>query len=159
MSDHESNGSDPQHPREFIERIEQSWRAWVDAVEGIPEARMADPAVGHWSVKDLLGHVAFWEDWVIGHCQRVLAGRPEPTSDDELDAINQSQVADSKSASVADQKRYRDDAHARLAAYLITFQDGEPRFSRLVETLADETYRHYDDHTEEVRAWRQENGL
>jgi len=158
MSDHEPNGSDPQSPRELSERTEQSWRAWVDAVEGIPEARMAEPAVGYWSVKDLLGHVAFWEDWVIGHCQRVLAGEPEPASDDELDALNESQVEESTGTSVADQKRYRDDAHARLAAYLATIQD-EPMPPRLVETLADETYRHYDDHTEQVRAWRRENAL
>jgi hypothetical protein len=120
---------------------------------------MAEPAVGYWSVKDLLGHVAFWEDWVIGHCRRVLAGEPEPASDDELDALNESQVMESKGASVTDQKRYCDDAHARLAAFLATFPDGEPMFPHLVETLADETYRHYDDHTAQVRAWRQENAL
>lgn len=159
MSDHEPNGSDPQHPREFIERTEQSWRGWVDAVEGIPEARMAEPAVGYWSVKDLLGHVAFWEDWVIGHYQRVLAGEPEPASDEQLDALNESQVEESKGASVTDQLRYRDDAHARLAAFLATIPESEPKFSQIVETLADETYRHYDDHTEQVRAWRQQNAL
>jgi Mycothiol maleylpyruvate isomerase N-terminal domain len=159
MSDHEANGSDPQHPRELIERTEQSWRAWVDAVEGIPEARMAEPAVGHWSVKDLLGHVAFWEDWVIGHCQRILANEPEPASEEELEAMNQSQVAESKGASVDDQKRYRDDAHARLASFLTTIPDGEPRFPRLVEALEWETYKHYDDHAQQVRAWRQANAL
>jgi hypothetical protein len=159
MSAHEANGSDPRYPRELIERTEQSWRAWVDAVEGIPETRMDEPAVGHWSVKDLLGHVAFWEDWVIGYCQRTLAGEPEPASDEELDALNQSQVEESKRASVSDQKRYRDDAHARLAAFLLTIPDDEPAFPRLVEALADETYKHYEDHTEEVLAWRQENAL
>jgi hypothetical protein len=159
MADQEANGSDPQRPREFVERTEQSWRGWVDAVEGIPEARMAEPAVGHWSVKDLMGHVAFWEDWVIGYCQRALAGQPETASDDELEAMNQRQVEESSSVSVADQKRYRDDAHARLTAYLRTIPDDEPMFPQIAETLAWEAYKHYDDHAEQVRAWRQENGL
>jgi hypothetical protein len=149
--------TDPRTPRELIDRTERSWRAWVDAVEGIPDDRLAEDAVGHWSPKDLLGHVAFWEDWVIGHGQRIIAGEPEPEEDS--DAINQGQVAESKGASVAAQKRYRDEAHARLAAFLATIRDDEPTFPALVKALEWETYKHYDEHTDQVRAWRQREGI
>jgi Mycothiol maleylpyruvate isomerase N-terminal domain len=147
----------PRTPRELIERTEQSWRAWVDAVEGIPEERLAEPMVGHWSTKDLLGHIAFWEDWVIGDCQRILAGEPDPGGD--MDAVNQGQVEESKHAPAADQKRYRDEAHGRLAAFLATIPEDSPHFPDLVKALAWETYEHYDEHAAEVRAWREAEGI
>ena len=151
------DGGAPQTRNDLIDRIEQSWRAWVDAVDGIPNDRLAEPIVGHWSTKDLLGHVAFWEEWVIGDCQRILAGEPDPGGD--MDEINQGQVAQSTNASVAEQKHYRDEAHARLAAFLATIPDGEPRLPALVKALEWETYAHYDEHAAQVRAWRAAQGL
>jgi hypothetical protein len=148
---------DPRTPRELIERTDASWQAWKAATDGIPDARMSEPVTGHWTAKDLLGHVAFWDDWVIGHCRRILADQPEP--DDDMDAINQGQVEESKQTPVAEQLRYRDEAHARLREFLTTIRDDEAKFTRLVEALEWETYKHYDEHAAEVRAWREREGI
>lgn len=147
----------PQSPAELIDRIERSWQAWVNAVDGIPDDRLAEPIVGHWSTKDLLGHVAFWEAWVIGDCQRIVAGEPE--TGEEMDPINQGQVAENTDATVAAQKRYRQDAHANLIAYLGSIDANEPTFSLLVEALAGETWGHYREHTAEVLKWRAAEGI
>ena len=147
----------PRNRQELSDRIEASWRAWVDAVEGIPDDRLGEPAVGHWSTKDLLGHVAYWEDWAVAYCQRAIAGEPQP--DEDIDGMNQGQVAASKDASAAGQKRYRDEAHARLTAFLATLRDDEPQFPQLAELLGDETWGHYDEHTDQVRAWRTEHAI
>jgi hypothetical protein len=152
-----SDGDSPRTPQELIDRTERQWQAWVDAVEGIPDERLAEPMAGHWSGKDLLGHVAFWEDWVIGECQRILAG--EPTTEDDLDPLNQSQVEERKQTSVAAQKRYRDEAHARLMAVLGTIPEDTPHLPALVKALEWETYAHYDEHAAQVQAWRKAEGL
>jgi hypothetical protein len=149
--------AEPRNPRELIERTEARWQAWKAATDGIPEARMGEPVTGHWTAKDLLGHVAFWDDWVIGHCRRILADQPEP--DDDMEAINQGQVEESKQTPVAEQLRYRDEAHARLREFLTTIRDDEAKFARLVEALEWETYKHYDEHAAEVRAWREREGI
>lgn len=153
MADEESPGT----PKDLIDRTERQWQAWVDAVEGIPNERLVEPMVGHWSGKDLLGHVAFWEDWVIGECQRILAG--EPNTEEDLDPMNQAQVEERTQASVAEQKRYRDEAHARLMAFLRTIPEDTPVFPALIKALEWETYKHYDEHAAEVRAWREANGI
>jgi hypothetical protein len=153
MADEES----PRTMPELLGETERRWQSWVDAVEGIPEERLAEPVTGHWTGKDLLGHVAFWEEWVIDECQRILAG--EPNTDDDLDPLNQAQVEDSKDASVAEQKRYRDEAHARLMAFLATIPEETPVFPALVKALEWETYKHYDEHAAEVRAWREAAGV
>ncbi|MDQ3227068.1 MAG: ClbS/DfsB family four-helix bundle protein [Chloroflexota bacterium] len=141
----------------LIERGERSWQNWVDAVEGVPDDRLAEPIVGYWSTKDLIGHVAFWEDWVIGECQRVLAGEPEPTED--MGPVDERLVAESKSTPAAAQKRYRDEAHARLAAYLVTIPQDTPLFAELAKPIATDTYGHYDEHAAQVRAWREAEGI
>lgn len=147
----------PRTPRELHDHTEQRWQAWVEAVDGIPDERLVEPISGHWTGKDLLGHVAFWEEWVIGECQRILAG--DANTEEDLDPLNQAQVEESRDASVADQKRYRDEAHARLMAFLGTIPDDTPVFPALVNALEWETYAHYDAHAAEVRAWRETAGV
>jgi hypothetical protein len=147
----------PQTMSDLLGRTERQWQAWVDAVAGIPDERLAEPMAGHWTGKDLLGHVAFWEDWVIGECQRILAG--ESNTDEDMDPMNQSQVEERKNASVAEQKRYRDDAHARLMAFLGTIPADTPLLPQLVKALEWETYAHYDEHAADVRAWRETAGV
>jgi hypothetical protein len=42
--------------------MDKAWRAFMDSVRGIPESLMSEPGVsGHWSVKDILAHVAAWD--------------------------------------------------------------------------------------------------
>lgn len=153
MADEES----PRTMAELLDQTERRWRAWVEAVEGIPDERLAEPMTGHWSGKDLLGHVAFWEEWVIDECRRILAG--EPNAAEDLDPLNQSQVADSMQASAAEQKQYRDEAHARLMTFLATIPEETPVFPALVKALEWETYKHYDEHAAEVRVWREAAGV
>lgn len=157
MSQNQPETTAPETPHELIDRIEQSWQSWVEAVEGIPDGRLTEPMVGHWSTKDLLGHVAFWEDWVIADCRRIIAGTA--ASDEDMDGINQGQVADSKTASVTAQKQYRDQAHARLMTFLGSIKADEPTFPQLVATLDGETWGHYDEHAAQVRAWRAAEGI
>ena len=152
-----TDGERPQTMQALRDHTDRRWQAWNDAVDGIPDERLAEPMTGHWTGKDLLGHVAFWEDWVIGDCRRILAGEPDPGAD--LDPINQGQVAEQKNASVGDQKRYRDEAHARLMDFLGTIPEDTPFFPELVKALEWETYAHYDEHAAEVRAWREAAGL
>ena len=61
--------------------------------------------------------------------------------------------------SVAEQKRYRDEAHARLMAFLTSLRDDEPKLPELVKALEWETYAHYDEHAAQAQAWRKAEGL
>ncbi len=60
-----------------LERIEASWRELTEALAGIPEERLTEPGVaGEWSVKDLMGHIAFWDEQALLAAERHLAGQP-----------------------------------------------------------------------------------
>ena len=73
-----------------VKRVEASWAKLMDALTGLPEERMDEPGVaGDWSVKDVLGHVAYWEGRAIGAVERALNGEPEPDdSGESVDTIN-----------------------------------------------------------------------
>ena len=65
-------------------------------VRSLPADRLETPgAVGDWSVKDVIGHIASWEDRLLTLAQTVLnghAGQIEWIKDDEaLQAWNQKQ--------------------------------------------------------------------
>src|SRR5438874_10798182 len=55
-------------------------------------AQMNQPgAVGVWSVKDVLAHVAFWEQYVVGILRAIARGEtPDLTAADETEARNAS---------------------------------------------------------------------
>ena len=58
-------------------RIESAWSDWVRAVESVPATRRLEHGVcGYWSLKDLIAHIALWENYVPEHVQRWLLDLP-----------------------------------------------------------------------------------
>ncbi len=46
----------------------------LDAINGIPEEKMTVDAFGSWSVKDVLCHLASWEQFAVPDLQRISRG-------------------------------------------------------------------------------------
>ncbi len=151
----------PRRPREFMERTEQSWRGWVDAVEGIP-------AGGEWPN----------QRWGIGRSRIFSATSPFGKTGSSATAsafwtVNPNQLQMRNETPSTRARWWSSEGRVRNRAEALPRRgprQDSPRTSppfriaslllpQLVETLADETYRHYDDHTEQVRAWRQKNAL
>ncbi|RIK40539.1 MAG: hypothetical protein DCC58_13705 [Chloroflexi bacterium] len=58
-----------------FERIDASWQTLLAALHGVPDAACEQPnAVGAWSIKDVLGHVAFWKGAIAQRAERAVAG-------------------------------------------------------------------------------------
>lgn len=140
---------------DLLQTIDSHWQEWVNVVDGIPDDQLGAETCGFWTTRDLLGHVAYWEDWGAEAIRLTLAGEVIP--DDEGD-VNQIEVNKHKDDSVSELKRYRDDAHDRVMTYLRSIQD-EPTFVALVTDNAGEFHDHYDEHGAQVRQWRQDQGL
>ena len=67
-----------------VERVEASWAGLIDVIEGIPAEQMSEPGVsGDWSIKDLLGHIAYWEGRAIAVVERRLTGEPDPPGSEQ----------------------------------------------------------------------------
>jgi hypothetical protein len=78
-----------------------------------------------WAAKDLLGHIAFWEELALRTLDAARAGRPAEfagKTTEQLNAENQEQYANT---SATEQRARAASAHAALLAALQTVSDAE----------------------------------
>src|SRR5512138_602072 len=120
-------------------------------------------AVGVWSVKDVLAHIAFWERYGADIIRDALRGEtPVLAADDATERSNASVVAQyyqrPLSAVIADWQAAREDLLDRIAD--LTEQDlNDPdRFAwsggrTLLDRIAGNSYDHEQEHIEQIREW------
>jgi uncharacterized damage-inducible protein DinB len=145
--------------------------AALDAVLArVPAAAMLEPHFeGAWSVKDLMAHITFWERRTMGRIQATLHDAPPPAfPEGDLDAVN-------SQAFLANQAR-------PLPEVLADFQQTFEAFVAQAEALSEEDlsdrkrfpwskgapvrryfdldgYGHYAEHTKQIQAWLDTQGL
>lgn len=146
----------PTDVRELIERIDVAWRAFLEAVDGIPDDRLHVPgAVGEWSFKDLFGHIAFWDEHAIAALEGALAGKMEPAVD--WQAMNDADYALRRDRTLPEQWSDMHQAHALLLERL----EGVAGIAATAidEAIRGDTYAHYEEHMPDIRAWRERTGM
>ena len=144
--------------QDVLRRIETSWTNLMRAIAGLPEERLTEAGVsGDWSVKDLMGHVAVWDEYVIDAARRLLAG--EPRWDVPWETINQREATASADHAVAQQRIAMAQAHARMLAFVAALNPSEVRTDGVERRIAVDTYEHYDEHAADIRAWRERTGI
>jgi uncharacterized protein (TIGR03083 family) len=129
------------------DQLDRGWDELLAVVDDVPAARLAEPGVaGDWSVKDLLGHIAFWEGRAVARLKRRAAGEPDPPSQD-YEPINQREHALRRDWSAAQVREELTETHAQLLAAL----DAQPDFDP--DELSGNTWEHYAEHVADIRAW------
>jgi hypothetical protein len=80
---------------ELRSRLEQLLRlefAHEDALARVAESDTA-PSAGAWRAADYLAHFSLWRRLFLDHMRSVLAGSNPPTPPEDLDAVNERQLA------------------------------------------------------------------
>jgi uncharacterized protein (TIGR03083 family) len=79
--------------RELLATVEDTWRQFDAAIEGLDEAALTEAGVvDQWSIKDLIGHVTAWEQKALQHVDRYRRGDAF-TGDTTVDDYNASESA------------------------------------------------------------------
>ena len=162
-NDQERTGADAERAEDEItvalQRLERSWRGLTEALDGIPEERLTEPgAVGAWSVKDVMGHLAFWDEQALLAAERHLAGQP-PAAVPDVQAMNEREAAARTVRTVAEQRAEMERAHELIVALLDSRLPLDPSTVGLCGCLEESTYQHYDEHAGQIRAWRERVGI
>jgi Mycothiol maleylpyruvate isomerase N-terminal domain len=124
-----------------LEQVNSSWQSLQQAIEGISDERMAEPGVaGEWSVKDLLAHVAYWDDPDL------------PDSGGDWQPINERVASERANWSLAEVRNNLTETHERMLTALRAKPDIDPG-----QVIGD--WEHYDEHAAEIRAWREKQEL
>jgi uncharacterized protein (TIGR03083 family) len=156
----------PRDVADLMNRVRHEWSALLQAVETAGQEQMCRPGSGGWSVKDVLAHLAEWEQFVLlsqfhgysaHEALRVDEAMLESPNFDELNAV---QVERNRDRPVADVLANLHQVHSQLVAALE--QMSESDFTKpvaaifkgapLINVIKVITYDHYSEHIEMIGA-------
>jgi hypothetical protein len=132
-------------------KIEPGWNRLIELLSDIPED-LVEKQFGRsgWSIKVLVGHIAYWER----HAARVIQviARGETPAPIEFMVVNQEVAAIDASRAYVDVRRDLDNAHEELL--MIVDESGEVGSRR----LGGDTWGHYPEHIKQLEKWLQKSG-
>ena len=149
-----------------IEReLLHAWQELASAVDSFSEAEMEQAGVIEgWSVKDLLGHIAFWAYKAAADLQAVVGGRPEevatPGSEKAVDEWNERERQSRAGRPLAEIREEWLESFQKamdaLAAFPADRLQEKVKGATVLDRFAGDTYGHYREHFGDLSAWRRE---
>jgi hypothetical protein len=149
---------------DVINEIEARWSDLAVAVRGLSDADICRPnVVGAWSIKNVLAHIAAWEQEGARRIDEITRGNgPALTwpSREEEDSFNAAAAAASEGRTVDQVVKSLEEAHQDFMDLLATF--GDELMTANLEVSAQEwipgwTYLHYQEHAPQI--WAHKNAL
>ncbi len=144
----------------------EAWEALASAVDSFSEMELEQTGVVEsWSIKDLLGHIAFWAQQAAENLHVIAAGKPDqirrPASEESEDEWNERERRLRLDRPLADVRKEWlksfEGAMEALAAFPAEQLVEEVKGGQTaLKLLACDTYEHYREHLEHLVAWRRE---
>jgi uncharacterized damage-inducible protein DinB len=136
--------SSEQNAQQYANRV----AAGLSSIAQVPQERRTEPGmVGHWSLKDVLGHLAYWDGVHVDELVSEFRGDPIVEDNREDDVINAEQFAIRQTWSW---DKVMDEAIANRDRLI----DLLKRPSRYDQSGSGE---HWDEHRREIEAWLMRN--
>lgn len=144
-----------------LTRINLSWQALQEEIAAISDERKLEPnAVGVWSVKDVMGHIAFWDAVAIDKINRELGRSAPPLEDDATwENVNDREAAKRADRSLAENRDEMIQTHERLIGTLQSLGSLDAQVEAAIcAGLPEDTDVHYANHLNDLRRWRERTG-
>jgi len=151
--------------QELIEKIERSHFEWEALISQIDPDRLGEPGVtGDWSVKDLIAHVATWQQRVLDRMDADKTGQPVEFTGWDVNDVNERLYERYRVRSADDILAYGRDTYAHFMERIRSlseeqiFKSGHFSFTKenvLYDWIAGDTFEHYDEHSATIREWLQ----
>jgi len=147
--------------RELIE----AWQALASAVDSFSDMELEQPGVGEgWSVKDLLGHIAFWAQEAACNLPLIAADKAgdvrRPGDDKALAEWNERERRLRQGRPLhevrAEWLESYQKAMQALAAFPSEKLQEELDGRTVLELFAEDTLEHYREHLAQLSGWRKE---
>lgn len=151
-------------PGRMLASVEESWRPFKSAVDALSPADLDRQTVAGWTGKELLGHIAFWDEAAVGAIIGMLRRQPMPPGW----GFGSGYVPDVSQWPTADVHNAREAAWARNQSVSAVLTRLERAHAGLIEVLGtvtqeeidrDDSYfsrlgNHYREHRHEVEGLR-----
>ena len=142
-----------------------AWEALGSAVESFSDMELEQPGVVEsWSIKDLLGHIAFWAQQAAENMQLIAEDRADevqrPSDEKALDEWNEREwrLRRERPLSEVREEWLKSFQGAMQALATLPPERLEERLkgNTALKLFAEDTYEHYREHLEQLVAWRRE---
>jgi hypothetical protein len=145
---------------QLLKKIDRAWEAFTASYAGLSDEELMQPGVtGNWSVKDIIAHVACWEEEALTNLPIILAGEKPPKYSSKyggIDAFNAQMAEQARNLSLSEVLHQQEETHRRLIEFIQRAPEDqittETRFRRRLRL---DSYRHYPEHTEAIQKWRE----
>ncbi len=158
--------------RQLLEAMRTERRHWEEVLAQIPSDRFVEPTMhGGWSVKDTIGHVAYYERWLLAWLEDAVRGKVTAATHRDLLDVNERNAliyAENLNRPLSDILAEAQRVHDQLYQLVKTLPEEDLidpyRFERYIvpfwerslplwECIAGDSYRHYAEHTANLCVW------
>ncbi len=146
---------------EALARFREGRSELFAALEGLSEKEQTQvPVMGRWTVRDVLAHILAWEEVAVQRLELVAAGRASEirwVRDEEVDDTNARFHRESLGLSLAQVRERLEKIGRQLEERLKRLPAGIAEGTELIAVwFPNCTYAHYQEHLEQITAWRRE---
>ncbi len=151
---------------ELLEQMRAGRQRLAAALARVDEGRWLTPELpAHWSIKDLLAHLGWWEGWIADLYATLLRGEiPYAHHLDQkaVDDLNAQALAKYHDLPLAEVRRQEEGAYQNLLSMVENAPEEDlfdpHRFAwlqgeLLAEWIINNTYGHYDEHLVDLLRW------
>jgi hypothetical protein len=122
-----------------------------DAIGALPAPRWEEKLPAGWTLKEMVGHLAYWESTIPAFVAAVRSGTPRDGGDD-ADTLNARAAAVARGLSRDEVLRRWDDAHSEMLEVARNLSDAELEDASLMQKFEEDTHGHYPNHYADLSA-------
>jgi len=145
-----------------IAELEAAFRELQQSVDGLPDDKMTTVWFGDWSAKDILAHIASWDEFASLDLQRLGRGHTPC-----LAAFREADVNDwngflmrpRRLFSLAQVRFESGHCHQQLLEVLGRLPETVFAAGNMAAAFLAISVGHYRDHAGNIRGWRQKEGI
>jgi hypothetical protein len=132
---------------EMLQRASKGWLELTRVIDRIPTAALVRPnSIGTWSGKDLLAHLANWEEVALDIVAEMEDGSPEAWPEGDNDEINEEMLAPYRDSALAEVREYLEATHFQLMDAAERARNVTPRI------VLEVTSEHYAIHIDDLKS-------
>ena len=148
---------------ESLEQLRRQRERLLAVIAPLSEDELtSQPLVGDWSVRDILAHILSWEEEAAKRLKFIAKGQPEkikwvaPANVHEWNAKAREKKSDMPLAEVLTKLAARRQELSRLLEKLPEEALADGARTALSVWFPNCTYKHEEEHAEQIEAWRRE---
>ena len=136
---------------ELLATISRGHRAMREAIGALPPGRWDEMLPSGWTLKEIVGHLAYWESTIPAFVESLRTGTPREGGPD-VDELNARAAAEARGLSRDEVLCRWDDAHAEMLEVARNLTEAELADETFMKKFEGESYGHYPDHYGDLAA-------